>query len=147
MRDRALGATLFGTAAATLWLASWLFFDGELLSFGAASSIPAALAVGALAAPRLASDAIRTGELSRGCGAGVLITLATYLLSAVLIALYMSLPLNNPTLSSLVGNVGFVFAFSAMTGLLFLLPALALGAVAGWMFYAQKVHAPIDRAS
>ncbi|MEM8559167.1 MAG: hypothetical protein AAGG50_15205 [Bacteroidota bacterium] len=144
-----------------LWSASWvvaralgwsdLWYFAEI---GATASIPSALLLGALAAPRVVSDALATGSTKRGWVAGLVTTGKIYELSALLVAVAFAFAgvgdfvtdIQTDPLGSLAQAPSFLlslllfFLFATLFGIPFLLPSLALGAAAGWLCYLYALR-------
>lgn len=145
MGDRTLSAGLFGLAALLFWLGCWLLFPDASSFWLGSISVAAALVAGAYAGPRLAADALRTGNPQRGWGAGALVTLAAFVLSVCLLA---PLPLLWEELrtSNVLGALATLFLLALYYGLVYLWPALLFGAGAGWLFYRIRLRREIPAA-
>lgn len=157
--DRIVGALLFGGAAALFWPGAWLVIeDLEIIMYGAVASIPSACLFGALAAPRMASNAIIGVGEPQSWLAGMWTTSKAYALSAVLIAVFAALDMSGDVLHQLqadpIGSllaapdfilgVGILSVLTAMFGIPFLIPSLAVGASAGRLFHAYASRRRID---
>lgn len=112
----------------------------DLAFFGVA--VLAAAIAGAVAAPRLAADAARTGVVRRGWWAGALVTLAAFVLGAFLFALLPMLTSEALSVVERVGGLLWLFSMSLLVGVMYLLPALPLGMGAGWLFYRTRAAPP-----
>lgn len=135
--DRLLSAALFGGAAGLLALGLWPLLWGDIVAFGAAAGVPAAAVVGALAAPRLAANAARSAGPARACWDGAAVAIWAYLLGALAFALALAVSAR-PGSGSFVGSFALSLLLSLVYGAVALAPALAFGAVAGWLFYKWR---------
>ena len=98
----------------------------------------ATLIVSVVGAPRLAADANREPDSSRGWAAGALVTLAAFVLGAFLFAwlpLFTTEALSTAPAIEIVGGVLQLFCIGLLVGLIFLVPALPIGMAVGWLLY------------
>ncbi|MEM9996938.1 MAG: hypothetical protein AAF809_04500 [Bacteroidota bacterium] len=152
INDRIMGAALFGGAAALFWLAAWGATGfAELVAYGAGASIPSACLFGALDARRVILKALGGTDLGNGFAAGMGTTVKAYALTALLIAAFFAsldpirLLMSDPMafLAGLPEALLFflgILVIAALAGLQFLLPSLAVGAGAGWLFHRYAMQ-------
>ena len=135
--DRLLATALFGGAAGLLALAFWALFWGDIAAIGAMAGIPAAIIVGAIAAPQLARRAAHSDSPAPACRDGAAVVIWIYLIAAVLLAIAFSVS-DASSLGRLLGGFAFGLIVSLVYGSIALVPALLLGAAAGWVFYRVR---------
>lgn len=136
MDHRILGAVCFALAAVVFWVGFEIVMDelGGNWAWGICIVL-AALLCGTAAGERMSYDAQTTRRNARGIIAGLLVTIAIYLLGTLFFSLWVVLgPIPANVGTGLEGLLS-VLGTSLFLGV-FLLPfALVLGALTGWLFY------------
>lgn len=145
MFDRFLSACLFCAAAALFWFIFWLLTrDTFFLPWLGGASTLAALLVGAFAGPLLAAGAAQPGGPRRGCVSGAWVTLAAFVLGALLFPLlpyFTEDAFRGTTALVAAKDILSMFTLSIIFGFVFLIPALPFGMGAGWLFYKLRSSA------
>lgn len=140
MADRLLAAALFGGAACLLAVGVWAVFWADVAAFGAAVGVPAAAIFGALAAPRFTAHAAAACGPARACRDGAAVAIWAHLLGAFALAVFVAVT-DGIGAGGAVKGFALGLLFSLGYGAIALVPALALGAGAGWLFYVFKTNA------
>jgi len=143
MCERFVLAGISALASVLFWGGYWVLFpDRTALAFGGVS-VASTVLIGLCAGPRLAADADRTRDPTRGYVAGALLTLAVFVLGAFMFALLPLLTMGGFRESGVVAIVSVVLQLFALSlvvgGVIFLLPALPLGMCGGWLFYRLRL--------
>ncbi|PAP74791.1 hypothetical protein B1759_16565 [Rubrivirga sp. SAORIC476] len=138
--DRLLAAALFGGAACLLAVGFWAVFWADVAAFGAAVGVPAAAVIGALAAPRLAAHAATSSGPTRAARDGAAVAIWAYVLGAFALAVFVAVT-DGIGFGGIVRGFALGLLFSLGYGAIALVPALILGAGAGWLFYVLRTNA------
>lgn len=141
-RERLFAALLFAVAATLFWLGFIAIFEeaqGTFVVAGATASVSAAALVAALLAPKLIADAHRSTSTWRGVLAGIVVTLLSYVVGAVLFAVgavMWDVATGGPDRLAMAGPGAFLMIFFGLWyAVTYMSPALVFGGLAGLIFY------------